>query len=77
MNIIFTFTIFRVSSDLQFKSELSKEIQLNGQNLIVIANTFINVPKMEQVSLHSVGTNHKKFGWERKKIKIYFVECPR
>jgi hypothetical protein len=41
MNIIFTFTTFHVSSDLQFKSELSEEIQLNEQNLIVIVNTFI------------------------------------
>jgi hypothetical protein len=24
---------------------------------------------MEHVNLHSVGTNHKKFGWENKKIK--------
>jgi hypothetical protein len=36
MNIIFVFTVFRLSSDLQFKSELSDEIQLNEQNLIVI-----------------------------------------
>ena len=69
MNIIFAFTIFHFSSGLQFKSELSEEIQLNEQNIIVIANTFIIVPKMEHVSLHSVGTNHKKFGWEKKKIK--------
>jgi hypothetical protein len=32
-------------SDLQFKSELSEEIQLNELNLIVIANTSIIVPK--------------------------------
>jgi hypothetical protein len=31
---------------------------------------------MEHVSLHSVETYHKNFGWENKKIKIYFVECP-
>ena len=30
---------------------------------------------MVHVGLHSVGTYHKKFGWEKKKIKIYFVEC--
>jgi hypothetical protein len=52
---------------LQFKSELSEEIQLNEQNIIVIAKTFIIVQKMEHVSLHSVGTNHKKFGWEKEK----------
>jgi hypothetical protein len=39
---------------------------------------FYNCVKMEHVGLHSVGTNHKKFGWENKKIiKMYFVECPR
>jgi hypothetical protein len=32
---------------------------------------------MEHLSLHSVGTNHKKFGWKKEKIKIYFVECAR
>jgi hypothetical protein len=60
---------------LQFKSELSEEIQLNEQNIIVIANTFIIVSKIEHVSLHSVGTNHKKFGYKKKKIEIYFFEC--
>jgi hypothetical protein len=45
MNIIFAFTIFYFSSDLQFKSELSKEIQLNELNLIVIANTLVIMPK--------------------------------
>jgi hypothetical protein len=45
MNIIFAFAVFYFSSDLQFKFELSEEIQLNEQNLIVIANTFIIVPK--------------------------------
>jgi hypothetical protein len=45
MNIIFAFTIFYFLSDLQFKSELSKEIQLNELNLIVIANTLVIMPK--------------------------------
>jgi hypothetical protein len=45
MNIIFAFTVFYFSSDLQFKSELSEEIQLNELNLIVIATTLIIVPK--------------------------------
>ena len=31
---------------------------------------------MVQVGLYSVGTHHKKFGWENKKIKMYFAECP-
>jgi hypothetical protein len=45
MNIIFALTIFYFSSNLQFKSELSEEIQLNKQNLIAIANNFIVVQK--------------------------------
>jgi hypothetical protein len=31
---------------------------------------------MVHVGLHSVATYHKKFGWEKKKRKIYFVKCP-
>jgi hypothetical protein len=31
---------------------------------------------MVHVGLYSVGTHHKKFGWENKKIKMYFTECP-
>jgi hypothetical protein len=45
MNIIFAFIVFHFSSDLQFKSELSEDLQLNELNLIVIANTLIIVPK--------------------------------
>jgi hypothetical protein len=45
VNIIFAFTVFHFSSDLQFKSELSEEIQLNELKLIVIANILIIVPK--------------------------------
>jgi hypothetical protein len=45
MNIIFTFMVFHILSDLQFKFELFEEIQLNEQNLIVIENTFIIIPK--------------------------------
>jgi hypothetical protein len=45
MNIIFAFTVFHFSSDLQFKSKLSEEIQLNELNQIVIANTLIIVVK--------------------------------
>jgi hypothetical protein len=44
MNIIFAFTIFHLSSDLQFKSKLSEKIQLNELNLIVTTNNFIIVP---------------------------------
>jgi hypothetical protein len=46
VNIIFAFTIFHFSSDLQFKSELSEEIQLNELNLIAIANTLIIMSKL-------------------------------
>jgi hypothetical protein len=45
MNIIFACTVFQVSSDLQFKSEFSEEIQINELNLIDIANTVIIVHK--------------------------------
>jgi hypothetical protein len=31
---------------------------------------------MVHVGLYSVGTHHKKFGRENKKIKMYFAECP-
>jgi hypothetical protein len=30
---------------------------------------------MVHVGLYSVGTHHKNFGWENKKIKMYFAEC--
>jgi hypothetical protein len=36
---------FQVSSDLQFKSEFSEEIQIKELNSVVIENTFIIVPK--------------------------------
>jgi hypothetical protein len=45
MNTIFACTVFQVSSDLQFKSEFSEEIQINELNLLDIANTVIIVPK--------------------------------
>jgi hypothetical protein len=45
-NIIFTFTVFYFSSDLQFKSESFEEIQLNKLNQIAITNTLIMVPKL-------------------------------
>jgi hypothetical protein len=45
MDTIFAFMVLYFLSDLQFKSKLSKEIQLNKKNIIVIANTFIIVPK--------------------------------
>jgi hypothetical protein len=46
MCIIFACTIFQVSSDLQFKSEFSKEIQINKLNLLAIENTVTIVPKL-------------------------------
>jgi hypothetical protein len=69
MNIIFAFTDLYFSSDLQFKFELTKKIQLNEKNLIVCRKHFYNCAKMKHVSLDSVGTYHKKFGWEKKKNK--------
>jgi hypothetical protein len=46
MNIIFSFSVFHFSSDLQLKSELFEEIQLNELHLIVITNTFLVVSKL-------------------------------
>jgi hypothetical protein len=43
MNIIFACTVFQVSSDLQFKSEFSEEIQINKLNLLTIENSVIIV----------------------------------
>jgi hypothetical protein len=43
--IIFACTVFQVSSDLQFKSEFSEEIQINELNLLDIENCVIIVHK--------------------------------
>jgi hypothetical protein len=72
INIIFALIVFYFSSDLHFKSELSKEIQLNKLNLIVIANTLIIVPKLKCRSLYYRKTPLKVW-W--KKEKIFFAEC--
>jgi hypothetical protein len=32
---------------------------------------------MKHVSLYSVVTYHKMFGWKKKKMETYFAECPR
>jgi hypothetical protein len=45
MDIIFAFTVFYFSSDLQFKSESSEEI-LKKLNQTAIANTLIIVLKL-------------------------------
>jgi hypothetical protein len=45
MDIIFAYTVFQVSSDLQFKYEFSEEMQINKLNLLDIENTVIIVPK--------------------------------
>jgi hypothetical protein len=55
--------IFRRNSNKRTKSNSYRKL-------------FYNCPKMVHVCLHSVGIYHKKFGWQNKKIKIYFVECP-
>jgi hypothetical protein len=44
-SVIFACTVFQVSSDLQFKSEFSKEIQINELNLLTIENSVIIVQK--------------------------------
>jgi hypothetical protein len=45
MNIIFSCTIFQVSSNLQFKFEFSEEFQINELNLLTIENSVIIVHK--------------------------------
>jgi hypothetical protein len=45
MNIIFSCTVFQVSSDLQFKFEFSEEFQKNELNLLTIKNYVIIVHK--------------------------------
>jgi hypothetical protein len=45
MSIIFACMVFQVSSDLQFKTEFSEEIQINELNLLAIENTVIIVLK--------------------------------
>jgi hypothetical protein len=45
MYFIFACTVFQVSSDLQFKSEFSEEIQINELNLLTIENSVIIVHK--------------------------------
>jgi hypothetical protein len=76
MDIIFACTVFQVSSDLQFKCEFFEEIEINKLNLIVIENTY-NCPKMVHLGLHSVGTYHKKFGWQNNKNKNILCQVPR
>jgi hypothetical protein len=69
MNIIFAFTVFHLSSELQFKSELSEKIQLKRIKSNSYIKHFYNCAKIEHVGLHSVVTNHKKFGGTKKKNK--------
>jgi hypothetical protein len=52
-------------------------IQIKELNLIVIQNTFIIAPKMVHVGLHSVGTYHKKFGWQKRKNKNILCRVSR
>jgi hypothetical protein len=49
MYIIFAYTFFRFLSDLQFKSELFEEIELNKLNLTSISNTLVIVPKFHMM----------------------------
>jgi membrane protein CcdC involved in cytochrome C biogenesis len=74
INIIFAFIVFYLSIDLQFKSELSEEIQLNELNIIVIANTLIIVPKLNMQVYILYKHTTKRLG-KKKKKQIYFVEC--
>jgi hypothetical protein len=60
------------SSNVNFPKNSNKRIKSNSYR-----KHFYNCLKMVHVGLHSVETYHKKFGWQNKKIKIYFAECPR
>jgi hypothetical protein len=59
-------------NDLQFQLELSKEFQLNEINLVNIAKTLKNLPKLDIV-LGAIETHHKKFGRKRKEKIFYRV----
>jgi hypothetical protein len=76
MCIIFACTIFQVSSDLQFKSEFSEEIQINELNLLAIENTVIIVPKRYMLVYIVYEHTTKSLVGKIKKIKMYFAECP-
>jgi hypothetical protein len=78
MDIIFACTVFQVSSDLQFKSEFSEEIQINELNLLTNDwKLCYNCPQMIHVGLHSVGTYHKKFGGQNLKNKNMICRVSR
>jgi hypothetical protein len=69
MNIIFAFTVFHFSSDLQLKSESSKENSVKRTKSNSYSKHFYNCAKIKHVSVHNIGTNHKKFGWKKEKNK--------
>jgi glutathione peroxidase-family protein len=62
MNIIFTFTVFHFSCDLQFKSELSEENSIKRAKSNSYNKYFDNCSKIKHVGLYNVGTHYKKFG---------------
>jgi hypothetical protein len=69
-------SFFYLSSDLQFKSELSEKIQIKRIKPNSYSKHFYNSEKIGHVCLHSVETNHKTFGGKKKKNEnIYFAEC--
>jgi hypothetical protein len=75
MNIIFAFTAFYISIDLQFKYELFEKNSIKQTKSNSYSKRFYNCAKIEHVGLHSVQTNQKNWLKKRKIIKIYFAEC--
>ena len=77
MNIIFSCTIFKVSSDLQFKFEFSEEFQKKRTKSTNDWQLCYNCPQMIHVGLHSVGTYHKNFERQNKKNKNILCRVSR
>jgi hypothetical protein len=60
------------SSNLNFPKKFNKQTKSTSYR-----KHCYNCPKMIHVGLHSVGTYHKKFGSQNKKIKKCFAECSK
>jgi hypothetical protein len=59
------------TDDLQFKSELCEEIQLNELNITSVANTLVFVPKL---NMYIYCRNTLEKNWEKKK-HVNIAEC--
>jgi hypothetical protein len=70
MSIIFAFTIFHFSSDLQFKFEIIWRNSFKRTKSYSYSKHFYNYAKIEHIGLHTIRTHHKKFGEKKKKTNI-------